>query len=135
MTNNRITNHNFFDEYEFFDALLAESFKVENDGIQTYINKMKEGNIEASERIPEWNNTIARLEHLKKRYEALKNAESSFDDYQGKDEDVVWIRIFITKLNSKADPLSKYSQLVFYYKKRKKSWLQILSDFFNGKRS
>ncbi|MCR5581313.1 MAG: hypothetical protein K6F66_06970, partial [Pseudobutyrivibrio sp.] len=105
MGKNRIVNENFFDEYKFFDAILSEHFHMESGGIDKYIDEMKNANYEACERIPEWNSILARLEHLRDRYNSLNNADTSFDEFQGKDEDVVWIRIFITKLQGKADPL------------------------------
>lgn len=131
MSKNRRTNENFFDEFEFFDYMLAEHFKIEENGVDEYIKRMKHAVIDVREVLPEWDGTIARLEKMKARYEDLNNAKLSFDDFQGKDEDVVWMRIFMTKLQSQADPLAKYSKLSFTYKKRKKSFLQKIMDLFN----
>ena len=128
MNKNRITNQNFFDEYKYFDFILTEHFKIEENGVDEYINQMKHAVIDVREVLPEWDSTLERLNKIKDRYENLNNAEISFDDFQGKDEDVVWMRVFMTKLDSQADPLSKYSKLKFTYKKRKKSLLQKILD-------
>ena len=129
---NRVTNEGFYDEYEYFDEFLAEHFNVEENGVIEYIKRMKHAVIEVREALPEWDSTIARLEKMKKRYEDLNNTEHSFDDYQGKDEDVVWIRIFMEKIDAKADPLTKYSKLTFLYKKRKRSLLSRLKELFGN---
>ena len=128
MNKNRITNQNFFDEYEYFDFTLAEHFKLEEGGVNEYINQMKHAVIDVREVLPEWDSTLERLNKIKERYADLNNADTSFDDFQGKDEDVVWMRVFMTKLDSQADPLAKYSKLKFTYKRRKKSLLQKFLD-------
>jgi hypothetical protein len=131
MQTNRITNQNFYAEYEYFDFYLSEYLKVDEDkGVETYMKRMKEAVIEAREAIAEWDVTYDRLKKIKDRYEGLSTQETSFDEFQGKDEDVVWIRIFISKIESKADPLSKYKNLNFSYKTRKKSLIQIILDMF-----
>ena len=130
MNKNRITNQNFFDEYKYFDFLLAQHLKISENGVDEYINEMKHAVIDVREVLPEWDATIARLCKIKSRYESLNNAELSFDDFQGKDEDVVWMRVFITKLDSDADPLAKYSKLEFQYKKRKQTFLQKIMSMF-----
>jgi len=131
MQTNRVTNQNFFAEYEYFDFYLSEYLKVDEEkGVETYMERMKEAVIEARDAIAEWDVTYDRLKKIKDRYEGLSTQETSFDEFQGKDEDVVWIRIFISKIESKADPLSKYKNLKFNYKTRKKSLLQIILDMF-----
>lgn len=131
MQTNRVTNQNFFAEYEYFDFYLSEYLKVDEEkGVETYMERMKEAVIEARDAIAEWDVTYDRLKKIKDRYEGLSTQETSFDEFQGKDEDVVWIRIFISKIESKADPLSKYKNLNFTYKKRKKSLIQIILDMF-----
>ncbi len=131
MQSNRVTNQNFYAEYEYFDFYLSEYLKVDEDkGVETYMKRMKEAVIEARDAIAEWDVTYDRLKKIKDRYEGLSTQETSFDEFQGKDEDVVWIRIFISKIESKADPLSKYKNLNFTYKKRKKSLIQIILDMF-----
>ena len=131
MQTNRVTNQNFYAEYEYFDFYLSEYLKVDEDqGVETYMKRMKEAVIEARDAIAEWDVTYDRLKKIKDRYEGLSTQETSFDEFQGKDEDVVWIRIFISKIESKADPLSKYKNLNFTYKKRKKSLIQIILDMF-----
>lgn len=130
MNKNRITNQNFFDEYKYFDFLLAQHLKISENGVDEYINEMKHAVIDVREVLPEWDATIARLCKIKSRYEGLNNAELSFDDFQGKDEDVVWMRVFIIKLDSDADPLTKYSKLEFQYKKRKQTFLQKIMSMF-----
>ncbi|MBE5912807.1 hypothetical protein SAMN02910377_02338 [Pseudobutyrivibrio ruminis] len=131
MNTNRIVNENFYDEYQYFDSVLAKRFKIEENGVVRYIKEMKNAVIDVRDVLPEWDPTIARLQKMKVRYDSLDNAESSFDDFQGKDEDVVWIKVFLTKLESHADPLSKYSKLEFTYKKRKKSFFQKLKALFS----
>ena len=131
MQTNRVTNQNFYAEYEYFDFYLSEYLKVDEEkGVETYMKRMKEAVIEARDAIAEWDVTYDRLKKIKDRYEGLSTQETSFDEFQGKDEDVVWIRIFISKVESKADPLSKYKNLNFTYKKRKKSLIQIILDMF-----
>lgn len=131
MQTNRVTNQNFYAEYEYFDFYLSEYLKVDEEkGVETYMKRMKEAVIEARDAIAEWDVTYDRLKKIKDRYEGLSTQETSFDEFQGKDEDVVWIRIFISKIESKADPLSKYKNLNFTYKKRKKSLIQIILDMF-----
>ena len=131
MQTNRVTNQTFFAEYEYFDFYLSEYLKVDEEkGVETYMKRMKEAVIEARDAIAEWDVTYDRLKKIKDRYEGLSTQETSFDEFQGKDEDVVWIRIFISKIESKADPLSKYKNLNFTYKKRKKSLIQIILDMF-----
>ncbi|MCR4831479.1 MAG: hypothetical protein K5883_08520 [Pseudobutyrivibrio sp.] len=130
MNKNRITNENFFDEYKYFDFILSKHFKIEENGVGEYVKRMKLAVIDVRDVLPEWDATIERLNKIKARYEGLNNAETSFDEFQGKDEDVVWMRIFLTRFDSKADPLSKYSKLEFTYKKRNKSLLQKILDIF-----
>lgn len=130
MNKNRITNRNFFDEYKYFDFLLCKRFNVEEDGVGEYVKQMKQAVIDVRDVLPEWDSTIERLNKMKDRYSGLNNAEVSFDDFQGKDEDVVWMRIFETRLDSNADPLTKYSKLEFTYKQRNKSLLQKVLDLF-----
>ena len=130
LSKNRITNQNFYDEYAYFNAFLAEYLNVEENGVDEYIKRMKLAVIDVRDVLPEWDATIERLEKMKTRYTGLNTADHSFDDFQGKDEDVVYIRIFLEKISKDADPLSKYSKLKFTYKKRKKSLLQKLRDIF-----
>ena len=129
-TKARRTNERFYDAYLDFDDQLCELMGVEKDGVQAYRMRMKEAWYEAKELIPEWESIDQRLEVIRERYQILKQGKSKFDDVHGKDEDVVWIRIFISKIESKADPLSKYKNLNFTYKKRKKSLIQIILDMF-----
>ena len=92
---------------------------------------MKEAIYEVKDVLPEWMPSIARFEKIKARFESLDNAQVSFDDFQGKDEDVVWMRILMEKIEAGADPLAKYSKLKFTFKKRKKSLLQRFFSLFN----
>lgn len=131
LSNNRIVNKNFYDEYKYFDEYLASYLNVEENGVDEYIKRMKHAIYEVKDVLPEWMPTIARLEKMKTRFLSLDDAEVSFDDFQGKDEDVVWIRIFLEKIEQKADPLEKYSKLKFTFKKRKKSLLQRFLGLFN----
>ncbi len=131
MSNNRITNKNFYDEYKYFDEFLAEHLHVEENGVDEYVKKMKHAIYEVKDVLPEWMPTIERLEKMKARFLILDGAEVSFDDFQGKDEDVVWIRIFLEKIDQKADPLEKYSKLKFTFKKRKQSLLQRFFGLFS----
>ncbi|SFI15839.1 hypothetical protein SAMN04487830_12628 [Pseudobutyrivibrio sp. OR37] len=131
MSNNRITNQNFYDEYKYFDEFLAEHLHVEENGVDEYVKKMKHAIYEVKDVLPEWMPTIERLEKMKARFLSLDGAKVSFDDFQGKDEDVVWIRIFLEKIDQKADPLEKYSKLKFTFKKRKKSLLQRFFGLFS----
>ena len=128
LSKNRITNQNFYDEYAYFDTFLAEYLKVPENGVDQYIKQMKHAVIDVRDVLPEWDATIERLEKMKERYAHLNNADMSFDDFQGKDEDVVWIRIFLEKISNDADPLTKYSKLKFTYKKRKKSLMQRIKE-------
>ena len=131
MRTNRVTNKDFYNEYEYFDFFLSEHLKSEEKcGVITYMKKMKEAVIEARDAIAEWDTTYERMEKIKNRYDGLSTFETSFDEFQGKDEDVVWMRIFITKIESGADPLTKYSKMSFTYKKRKKSFIQMILDLF-----
>ena len=131
LSNNRIVNQNFYDEYKYFDEFLANYLNVEENGVDEYIKRMKLAIYEVKDVLPEWMPTIARLEKMKTRFLSLDDAKVSFDDFQGKDEDVVWIRIFLEKIEQKADPLEKYSKLKFTFKKRKKSLLQRFFGLFN----
>jgi hypothetical protein len=131
LSNNRIVNKNFYDEYKYFDEYLANYLNMEENGVDEYIKRMKQAIYEVKDVLPEWMPTIARLEKMKTRFLSLDGAEVSFDDFQGKDEDVVWIRIFLEKIEQKADPLEKYSKLKFTFKKRKKSLLQRFLGLFN----
>jgi hypothetical protein len=130
LSKNRVINKNFYDEYAYFDSVLAEHFGVEENGVDEYIKRMKHAVIDVRDVLPEWDSTIARLEKMKARYLGLNTFEDSFDDYQGKDEDVVWMLIFYEKMDQDADPLAKYSKLEFTYKKRKKSLMQRLKELF-----
>jgi len=131
-TNNRRRNENFYDEYRYFDLKLCKKYGIEEDGVGKYMDLMKHAVVEAREQIPEWDSIYERLAYIKKRYYSLENAELSFDEFQGKDEDVVWMRIFMEKIDSMADPLYKYSQMTFIYKKRRKTLLQRISNFLKG---
>ncbi|MBP3727953.1 MAG: hypothetical protein IJJ59_11825 [Pseudobutyrivibrio sp.] len=131
MHKNRITNENFYDEYCFFDDYLADYLNVDENGVTEYIKRMKEAIYEVKDVLPEWMPSIARFEKIKARFESLDNAQVSFDDFQGKDEDVVWMRILMEKIEAGADPLTKYSKLKFTFKKRKKSLLQRFFSLFN----
>lgn len=131
MHKNRITNENFYDEYSFFDDYLADYLGVEENGVTEYIKRMKLCIYEVKDVLPEWMPTIERFEKIKARFESLDNAVASFDDFQGKDEDVVWMRILMEKIEAGADPLTKYSKLKFTFKKRKKSLLQRFFSLFN----
>ena len=131
MKANRIRNENFYDEYKYFDELLAERFGVEENGVGEYVKRMKHAVIDVRDVLPEWDATIERLLKIKSRYESLKNADISFDDFHGKDEDFIWIKIFMEKMESDADPLTKYGKLEFTYKKRKKSILDRLKAIFS----
>ena len=126
----RRTNEKFFDEYKFFDQFLCERYNYEENGVSNYLAKMKESYIEAKDAIHEWDVTYERLTAIKKRFDGLENNETSFDDFQGKDEDVVWMQVFCEKLDANADPLSKYKTLKFTYKKRPKTFWQKLKDMF-----
>ncbi|MBP5324835.1 MAG: hypothetical protein J6Y86_05000 [Pseudobutyrivibrio sp.] len=127
----RKINERFFDEYKIFDEMLCERFNVPEHGVTEYIKRMKEAVTEAREAIPEWDVTYQRLINIKKRSDGLKNQELTFDDFQGKDEDVVWMNIFCEKMDANADPLSKYSTMSFTYKRRSKSLLQRIMDALN----
>ena len=131
MHKNRIINENFYDEYSFFDDYLADYLGVEENGVTEYIKRMKLCIYEVKDVLPEWMPTIERFEKIKARFESLDNAVASFDDFQGKDEDVVWMRILMEKIEAGADPLTKYSKLKFTFKKRKKSLLQRFFSLFN----
>ncbi len=133
MQKNRIMNKNFFDEYSYFNAYLADYLNVDENGVTEYVKRMKLAIYEVKDELPEWMPTIERLEKIKARFESLNNAEASFDDYQGKDEDVVWMLIFIEKIEASADPLTKYSKLKFTFKKRKKSLLQRFFGFLTNR--
>lgn len=131
MENNKVRNKNFYDEYKYFDFMLAENLKSDEDeGVNTYISKMEHCVVEAWDYITEWESTLNRLKKIRERFISLKNAELSFDDFQGKDEDIAWMRIFLTKLESKSDPLSKYANLNIVYKTRKKSIIQRIMELF-----
>ena len=92
---------------------------------------MKEAVTEAREAIPKWDVTYQRLKNIKKRSDGLKSQELTFDDFQGKDEDVVWMNIFCEKMDANADPLSKYSTMSFTYKRRSKTLLQRIMEALN----
>lgn len=127
----RKINERFYDEYKVFDMILCERFNIEEHGVSTYMKKMKEAVTEAREAIPEWDVTYNRLEHIQKRHAGLKTSDLSFDDFQGKDEDVVWMQVFCEKLDANADPLSKYSTMEFKYKTRKKTLWQRIMEMFS----
>lgn len=114
----RRRNERFFDAYSEFDEVLCEFCGAEEDGVLSYLNKMKEGVTEARDLIAEWDGCFLRLTSLRKRYIGLKQGGMAFDDFQGKDEDVVWMQVFRQKLEAKADPLSKYNRMDFNYPKR-----------------
>lgn len=126
----RKTNERFYDEYKIFDQMLCERFNIEEHGVSTYMKRMKEAVVEAREAIPEWDFTYERMERLQKRHAGLKSADISFEDFQGKDEDVVWMHVFTEKLDANADPLSKYSTMEFKYKTRKKTLWQRIMEMF-----
>jgi|GEM_PF-2314226 len=126
----RRTNEKFFDEYRIFDEIMCERWNYDEDGVGKYLEKMKDSYIEAKDAINEWDTTYQRLTAIKKRFDDLDNNETSFDDFQGKDEDVVWMQVFCEKLDANADPLSKYKTLKFTYKKRPKSLWQKIKDMF-----
>ncbi len=114
---NKLLNKRFYESYSDFDYYICEKYKFAEDGVGKYMKKMKECYLEAKEAIPEWEVTYDRLEHLHTRFHRLKNSESEFTDFQGKDEDVVWMQVFYEKLDAGADPLAKYSKLSFDKKK------------------
>ena len=116
---NRTHNERFFDEYAYFDQVLAERFNIESGGVEHYIKKMKECVVEARDVIPEFDTTLARFLKMKDRYSKLDEGHTSFEEFQGKDEDVVWISVFMQKLDADADPLSKYAKIDFKKKKTK----------------
>lgn len=130
-SNARKSNERFFDAYVEFDELLCERFNLEEDAVHHYLVKMKEAVVEAREAIPEWDSTYLRLNALRKRYITLKDGDNTFDDFHGKDEDVVWMQVFSEKLEADADPLSKYSRMSFTYKTKGKSFWQKLLELFN----
>lgn len=130
MHKNRITNRNFYEEYKYFDFLLCKHFKIEENGVIEYMKRMKEAVIDVRDIVSEWDSTYERLQKIKERYDGLDTSASSFDEFLGKDEDVVWIRIFLTKIDSGADPLSKYAKIEFTYKKRPKSFMQKIMELF-----
>ena len=122
----RQVNERFFEAYKEFDDMLSMLYGVEKDGVGHYIDKMKEAVTEVKEAIPEWEATFLRLNRIRSRYLSLKS-NAGFDDFQGKDEDIVWIQVFCERLDAEADPLSKYAKMSFTYKERKKSlWQRIL---------
>lgn len=127
-TKTRKINERFYDVYSDFDEHLCQLLDVDDDGVQAYRMRMKEAWYEAKEAIPEWETIDKRLENIRERYLILKKGGSRFDDFHGKDEDVVWMKIFKERLDAKADPLSKYSRLNFGNKKRNKSFFQRLVD-------
>ncbi len=126
----REINERFFDAYTLFDERLCEKFHVEEDGVKHYLAKMKEAVVEAREALPEWDATFNRLMALRKRYNTLKEGGAAFNDFQGKDEDVVWMQVFTEKLEAEADPLAKYSKLSFTYKTRNKGFWEKVKEFF-----
>ncbi len=129
----RMHNERFYDAYRYFDRVLADYLDVDENGVNTYLIKMKEAVVEAREVINEWDVTYERLVKIRTRYNNLDKQHTSFDDFQGKDEDVVWMTVFMEKLDAKADPLGKYSTMEFTYKKRStnKSFLDKLKDMFS----
>ncbi|MBE5909858.1 DUF6548 family protein [Pseudobutyrivibrio sp.] len=130
-SNTRKINERFYDEYNYFDKVLCERLNIEEHGVSGYLAKMKEAVIEAREVIPEWDVTRNRLTNIQKRHADLKQNDEYFEDFQGKDEDVVWMQVFCEKLEANADPLSKYSTMKFSYKTRKKSLWQRIVELFN----
>lgn len=129
-TKNRIVNERFFDAYILFDDTLAQKYKVEEDGVKKYMEKMKECYTEAKDHIPEWDDTFKRLNHIRTRYIALKDGKVAFEHFQGKDEDVVWMSVFQEKLDAEADVLSKYAKIDFASKKKKQGFFGKLFGFF-----
>ncbi len=127
----RKINERFFDEYKYFNDVLCERLGVDDHGVTEYLKRMKECVTEAREAIPEWDVTFQRLVNIKKRSDNLKTQETTFDDFQGKDEDVVWMNVFMEKLDADADPLSKYKTMKFTYKKRHKSVWQKIREMFS----
>lgn len=130
-TKTRKINERFYDAYQDFDDVLCEQLGVESDGVKAYRMKMKECWYEAKEAIPEWENMDQRLNAIRERYTVLKEGKSTFDDFHGKDEDVVWMQIFLERLEAKADPLAKYSKLSFERKNKNKGFLQRLRNLFS----
>ena len=129
-TKPKVFNERFYDEYKYFDEILCERLKVEEDGVPAYLRKMKECYIEAKDAIPEWDVTFERLKSIRERYTNLKNDINVFKHFQGKDEDVVWMNVFKEKLDADADPLSKYSRMDFSKKKKNKGILAKLFGAF-----
>ncbi len=129
----RMHNERFYDAYRYFDRVLADYLDVDENGVNTYLIKMKEAVVEAREVINEWDVTYERLVKIRTRYNNLDKQHTSFDDFQGKDEDVVWMTVFMEKLDAKADPLGKYSTMEFTYKTRgtNKSFFDKLRDMFS----
>lgn len=130
-SNTRKRNERFYDEYNYFDNLICRRFNIEEHGVSEYLKRMKEAVTEAREAIPEWDITRNRLTNIQKRHADLKTNEEAFEDFQGKDEDVVWMQVFSEKLEANADPLSKYSTMKFSYKTRRKSLWQRIMELFN----
>ncbi len=128
-SDSRRRNERFYDAYLDFDEVLCEYCGVEDDGVQAYRNRMKECVTEAREAIAEWDQTFNRLHSIRERYIKLKNG-GDFDDFHGKDEDVVWMQVFFEKLDAKADPLAKYSRMDFKYKTRSVSFWDKLKGMF-----
>ena len=60
MNTNRIVNENFYDEYQYFDSVLAKRFKIEENGVVKYIKEMKNAVIDVRDVLPEWDPTSAR---------------------------------------------------------------------------
>ncbi len=126
----RKINERFYDAYQDFDYVLCEYLGVKEDGVQVYRNRMKEAVLEAREVIPEWDSINLRLEAIRNRYQVLKQGTEHFDDFQGKDEDVVWMQVFCERLDAQADPLAKYAKMDFKYKRRSRGFWQKVVDMF-----
>ncbi len=124
----RRINERFMEAYIDFDEILCERFNIEKDGAHFYLVKMKEAVLEAREAIPEYDITYDRLKAIRNRYLALKQGGAVIDDFQGKDEDVVWMQVFEEKLDADADPLSKYSRMTFNYR-QKGFWERLIEVF------
>lgn len=129
---NRLVNERFFDAYVLFDDMLAQKYKVEEDGVKKYMEKMKECYTEAKDHIPEWDDTFKRLNHIRNRYISLKDGKVAFEHFQGKDEDVVWMQVFKEKMEAEADVLAKYSKIDFSKKNNDKGFLGKLMKIFKG---
>ncbi|QFJ56335.1 DUF6548 family protein [Pseudobutyrivibrio xylanivorans] len=126
---NRVINERFYDAYLDFDEVLCGRLNVKEDGVKKYQIKMKECYTEARDVIPEWDVVYARLKAIRARHQNLTQGTAKFDEFQGKDEDVVWMQIFCEKLDADADPLSKYSKYSFEKRKHKGFFAKLMEAF------